>query len=115
MWGGEVGRGMGKEMGRRWEGDVKEMGRRWEGDMGEEDLAVVVKTVLGFHFGWWVNSPPILEPILVVRDFDPWLPGRGNETECGGGGGGMGKERHVGEDEGIGGAGGKGKGRVQKV
>ena len=26
------------------------------------DVAVVVKTVLGSHFGWLVNSPPILEP-----------------------------------------------------
>ena len=29
-------------------------------------LAVVVKTVLGSHCGWWVNSPPISKPILVV-------------------------------------------------
>ena len=45
-------------------------------------MAVVVKTVLGSHFGWQVNSSPILEPILVVGlvdvlwgydlDFDPW-------------------------------------------
>ena len=36
------------------------------------ELAVAVKTVLGSHFGGLVNSPPILEPILVlgVRDFD---------------------------------------------
>ena len=45
---------------------------------------MVVKTVLGSHFGGFsVNSPPILEPILVVGlgrslganrslDFDPW-------------------------------------------
>ena len=45
-------------------------------------MAVVVKAVLGSHFGWEVNSPPILEPILVVglnrmftggnRVLDPW-------------------------------------------
>ena len=31
-------------------------------------MAVVVKTVLGFQVGWWVNSPPFhfLEPISVV-------------------------------------------------
>ena len=43
-------------------------------------MAVVVKTVLGSHFG--VDAPPILEPILVVglgcslganRDFDPYM------------------------------------------
>ena len=35
-------------------------------------------TQMGSHFGWWVNSPPIVEPILVgtgmftgVRGFDP--------------------------------------------
>ena len=28
-------------------------------------LAVVVKAVMGSHFGGLVNSPPILEPILV--------------------------------------------------
>ena len=46
-------------------------------------LAVVVKTVLGSHFGGLVNSPPSLESILLVGlnrmftggydlDFDPW-------------------------------------------
>ena len=29
-------------------------------------MAVGVKTVLGSHFGWWVNSPPTLVGILVV-------------------------------------------------
>ena len=28
-------------------------------------VAVVVKPVLGSHVGWWVNSPLVLEPILV--------------------------------------------------
>ena len=43
-------------------------------------MAVVVKTVLGSHFGWLVSSPLILEPILLGigmftgydLDFDPW-------------------------------------------
>ena len=46
-------------------------------------MAVVVKTVLGFHFGGLVNSPPVIEAILVVGlvdvhwgatdlAFDPW-------------------------------------------
>ena len=42
--------------------------------------AVVVKTVLGSPFGWSVNSPPILEPVLgdwdvhwgCDLDFEPW-------------------------------------------
>ena len=43
------------------------------------EMVVVVKTVLGSHFGVLVNSPPILEPILVgigmfigISGFDPW-------------------------------------------
>ena len=45
------------------------------------DLAVG-QNRFGIPFGWYVNSPPILEPILVVGlvdvhggydfDFDPW-------------------------------------------
>ena len=48
---------------------------------GRADMAVS-QTVLGSHFGGLVNSPPILEPILVGiesdvhwgydLDFDPW-------------------------------------------
>ena len=35
--------------------------------LSQRHLAVVVKTVMGSHFGGLVNSPPILnEPILVV-------------------------------------------------
>ena len=42
--------------------------------------AVVVKTVLGSHFGWWVNSPPIWVYFSwdwdvhwgYDLDFDPW-------------------------------------------
>ena len=33
-------------------------------------MAVVVNTVLGSRFGWWVNSPPVLGPVLVDRDWD---------------------------------------------
>ena len=55
---------------------IKEAGRFWaEGEAFEtkdgfarrkgSHLAVVVKTVLGSHFGGLVSSPPILEPILV--------------------------------------------------
>ena len=44
-------------------------------------MAVVVKTVLGSHFGVF-SAPPILEAIfswglgcsLGVRDLDPWAP-----------------------------------------
>ena len=51
-------------------------------DVGLLSVRVWVKTVLGSHFGDWVNSPPILGPILVVGlvevhcghdlAFDPW-------------------------------------------
>ena len=37
--------------------------RRKAWNLGESP--VVVKTILGSHFGWQVNSLPILEPILV--------------------------------------------------
>ena len=46
----------------------------------QRHMAVVVKAVLGSHFGGLVNSPAISEPILVVGlgcsrgvgDLDPW-------------------------------------------
>ena len=37
--------------------------RLWEG-CTQDELAVVVKAVLGSHVGW-VNSPPMLEPIFA--------------------------------------------------
>ena len=34
-------------------------------------MAVVVKAGLRSHFGWWVNSPPSLEPTLVGIGANP--------------------------------------------
>ena len=39
-------------------------------ELDTQHVAVVFKTALGSHFGWSVNSPPILEPTLVGIESD---------------------------------------------
>ena len=36
---------------------------------GDTYMAVVVKTVLGSHFGWQVNSPPMLQSFKAAAHY----------------------------------------------